>query len=165
MLVISTASGVFRWVFRDGKKWTQNVRILVWYDQGILQVRILEWVARPSSRGCSRPRNRTRGLPNCRQIPNHLSHQGSPYAQGSSDPVKLCIRQILSICGLVVWNWNKTNTHAKTLQCYWIHVLVLPVCVCVCVCVCVYCLRWKTRIQLPHHFYSIHVVHSTQDLL
>ena len=135
MLVISTASHVFSWVFRDGKKWTQNVRILVWYGQRILQARILEWVTRPSSRGCFRLGNRTQGLPHCRQIPDHLSHQGSPYAQGSSDPVKLCIRQILSIYGLVVWNWNKTNTHAKTLQCYWIHLLVLPVCVCVCVCV------------------------------
>ena len=29
-------------------------------------------------------------------------------------------------------------------------------------CVCVYGLRWKTRIQLPHYFCSIHVIHSTQ---
>jgi len=38
---------------------------------GILQPRILEWVAMPSSRGPSQPRDRT----HCRQILHHLSHQ------------------------------------------------------------------------------------------
>ena len=40
---------------------------------GILQARILEWVAMPSSRGSSQP-----GIePSCKQILYHLSHQGS----------------------------------------------------------------------------------------
>jgi len=35
---------------------------------GILQARIVEWVAFPFSRGYSQPRDRTQGLPHCRQI-------------------------------------------------------------------------------------------------
>ena len=41
---------------------------------GILQTRILKWVAMPSSRGSSQPRDRTL---HCRQVFYHLSHQGS----------------------------------------------------------------------------------------
>ena len=44
---------------------------------GILQARILEWVAMPSSRGSSQPRWLNLGLLHCRQILYHLSHQGS----------------------------------------------------------------------------------------
>ena len=44
---------------------------------GILQARILEWIAIPFSRGCSRPRDRNWVLPHCRQILCHLSHQES----------------------------------------------------------------------------------------
>ena len=46
---------------------------------GILQARILEWIAVPCSRRSSIP---TQGLnscfPHCRQILYHLTHQGSP---------------------------------------------------------------------------------------
>ena len=42
---------------------------------GILQARILEWVAIPSSRGSSRPRIEPRS-PHCRQILYHLNHRG-----------------------------------------------------------------------------------------
>ena len=42
---------------------------------GILQARILEWVAIPFSRGSSPPKDPT---PHSRQILYHLSHQGSP---------------------------------------------------------------------------------------
>ena len=46
---------------------------------GILQARILEWVAIPFSRGPSQSRNRT-WVPflSCRQIVYHLSSQGAP---------------------------------------------------------------------------------------
>ena len=44
---------------------------------GILQARILEWVAFPFSRGSSQPRNQNPGLPHCRQILYWLSHKGS----------------------------------------------------------------------------------------
>ena len=43
---------------------------------GILQARILEWVAISYSRGSSRPRSNP-GLPHCRQILYHLSHEGN----------------------------------------------------------------------------------------
>ena len=45
---------------------------------GILQARILEWVAMPSSRGSSQPRGSNPGLLHCRQILYCLSHQESP---------------------------------------------------------------------------------------
>ena len=45
---------------------------------GILQARILEWVAMSSSRGSSRPRDRTHLL-HCKEILYRLSHQGSPF--------------------------------------------------------------------------------------
>ena len=43
----------------------------------ILQARIQEWVAMPSSRGTFPTQGLNRGLPHCRQIPSHLSHQRS----------------------------------------------------------------------------------------
>ena len=45
---------------------------------GILQARILEWVAIPFSRVSSQPRASNPGLPHCWQILYCLSHQGSP---------------------------------------------------------------------------------------
>ena len=45
-------------------------------SMGILQTRILEWVAYPFSRGSSPPRNQTRVLLDCRQILYQLSYQG-----------------------------------------------------------------------------------------
>ena len=48
---------------------------------GILQARILEWVAMPSSRGCSRPRDRTCvSSVSCidRWVLDHQHHLGSP---------------------------------------------------------------------------------------
>ena len=47
---------------------------------GILQARILEWVAMPSSRGASQPRDRTQvSCVSCigRQVLYHQHHQGS----------------------------------------------------------------------------------------
>ena len=47
---------------------------------GILQARILDWVAMPSSRGSFQPRNHNQVslVPHCRWILYCLSHQGSP---------------------------------------------------------------------------------------
>ena len=52
-----------------------------WTDytvHGILQARILNWVAFPFSRGIIPTQGPNRGLPHCRQILYQLSHQGSP---------------------------------------------------------------------------------------
>ena len=69
---------------------------------GILQVRKPEWVAMPSSRRSSPPRDWTHV--SCRQILYHLSHQGSsrilewvayPFSRGSFWPRNLHCKQIL----------------------------------------------------------------------
>ena len=63
--------------------------------RGILQARILEWIAFPFSRGSSQPRDSNPGLPHRRQILYQLSHQGSPgilewvtfpFSRRSSEP-------------------------------------------------------------------------------
>ena len=73
------------WLFRTPMGYTVH---------GILQVRILEWVAFPFSRASSQPRDWT-GLLHCRQILYQLSHQGNPripervahpFSRGSSQP-------------------------------------------------------------------------------
>ena len=49
--------------------------------RGILQARILEWLALPASRGSSRPRARTlvsSRLPHCRRVLYLWCHQGGP---------------------------------------------------------------------------------------
>ena len=46
---------------------------------GILQARILEWVAMPSSRGSSRPQGLNLPLLHWQVDSVLLSHQGSPY--------------------------------------------------------------------------------------
>ena len=51
---------------------------------GILQARILEWVAISFSRGIFPIQGLNPGLPHCREILYHLSHQGSPNAQPGS---------------------------------------------------------------------------------
>ena len=51
---------------------------------GILQTRILEWVASPFSGGSSPPRKTNRGLLHCRRILYQLSYQGSPKILSAS---------------------------------------------------------------------------------
>ena len=58
---------------------------------GILQDRILEWVAGPFSRGSSQPTQGSNpSLPHCRRILYHLSHQGSPQGckVGYNSPIE-----------------------------------------------------------------------------
>ena len=47
-------------------------------SMGIFQARILEWVSMTSSRRSSPTQRLNPGLPHCRPILYHLSHQGSP---------------------------------------------------------------------------------------
>ena len=68
---------------------------------GILQARILEWVAIPSSRGSSQFWDQTRRQNlHCWQILYCLSHQGNLYAK--SLLTSLCM--LISLCNL---NWGK----------------------------------------------------------
>ena len=52
---------------------------------GILQARILEYVAISYSRASSRPRDWTWVSLPCRQTLNHLNHQGSPLGEATRD--------------------------------------------------------------------------------
>ena len=83
---------------------------------GILQVRILEWVAILFSRGSSQPRDRTQvsnpGLLHCRWILYQLSRKGSPrilegitypVARGSSQPRNRT--RVSCIAGEFFTNW------------------------------------------------------------
>ena len=47
------------------------------FVHGILQARILQWVAIPFSKGFFSTQGLNLGLPNCRQILYHLGYQGS----------------------------------------------------------------------------------------
>ena len=80
---------------------------------GILQVRILEWVAFPFSGGSSQSRDQSHGLPHGGQILYQLSHKGSPrildwvaypFSSGSSWP-----RNQTRVCCIAVrffTNWT-----------------------------------------------------------
>ena len=78
---------------------------------GILQTRILEWVAFPFSRGSFQPRDQT-GFPHCKWILYQLSHQGSPrilewvaypFSRGSSQPRDQT--QVSCIAGRFFTSW------------------------------------------------------------
>ena len=69
-------------------------------SMGILQARILEWVAMPSSKVIFSTQGLNPGLPHCRQILYHLSQQGSPY----NPIVKTKPRpQVTNICQVNIW--------------------------------------------------------------
>ena len=58
----------------------------------ILQARILEWVARPSAR-IFPTQGSNPGLPQCRWILYHLSHQGRPYRRADCDTNYLALQK------------------------------------------------------------------------
>ena len=60
---------------------------------GILQDRILEWVAIPFSRGSSQPRDQTQVFHIARWILYQLSHQGFPGGTSGKEPASQCRRQ------------------------------------------------------------------------
>ena len=74
----------------ESKKWKSLSRVWLFATpmdytvHGILQARILEWVAVLFSRRSSQPRDRTQVSHICRWILYQLSHQGSPSEKGPS---------------------------------------------------------------------------------
>ena len=74
----------------------KNLSFFFFFEKRSLpNARILEWVAVPSSRWSSQPRDQTPGLPHCGCILFQLSHKGSPrilkwvtypFSSGSSQP-------------------------------------------------------------------------------
>ena len=60
------------------EKWKRSVVSDSLRPHGLLQARLLEWVAFPFSRGSSPTQGSNPGLLHCRQILYQLSHKGSP---------------------------------------------------------------------------------------
>ena len=88
----------------------------------ILQARILEWVAVPFSRGIFSTQGSNPGLPHCRRILYHLSHQGSsrildwvayPFSRGSSWP--RCRTGISCTAGRFFTSWATRDLRRKTM--------------------------------------------------
>ena len=78
---------------------------------GILQARILEWVAIPFSRGIFQTQGLNPGLPHCRQILYQLSHKGSPDAITNIllKTITARLRRVPEISWLLrgtAWMWN-----------------------------------------------------------
>ena len=71
---------------------------------GILQARILEWVAFPFSRASSQPRNWTQVSPHCRQILYQLSYKGSPRSSSSS----------LLLLGVVAYPFSSRSSQPRS---------------------------------------------------
>ena len=96
---------------------------------GILQARILEWVAVPSSRGSSRPRDRTQvSCISCfvRQVLYHQRHRDSALLKGINKYLEFTEQENLG---------SKTRSERFSMR-----TRASCVCVCahVCVCVCVH---------------------------
>ena len=68
---------------------------------GILKARILGWAAHPFLQGVFLTQGLNLGLLHCRQILNHLSHQGRPY---------MYIRKYIYIY-IYIYIYTHTHTH------------------------------------------------------
>ena len=79
--------------------------------QGLLQARILEWVAIPFSRGIFPTQGSNPGLPHCRQIPYHLSHWSRPCL--SSVLVKTCLVKVMWLCTVFINMGDKPECGKK----------------------------------------------------
>ena len=114
---------------------------------GILQARILDWVAFPFSRGSSQPRDRTQVYLHFRWILYQLSHKASPshgrpvnniwflflffyphlsFIQFSIYqyclPKKKCLTY--TTVKILVWHWTYTEVHIKShlaMACFCLH--------------------------------------------
>ena len=102
------------WLKERRWKWLSHVQLLVtpWTVHGILQARILEWIAFPFSRGIFRIQGSNPVLPHCRWILYQLSHKGIPrtlewvaypFSKGSSGPKNST--GVSSIVGGFFTNW------------------------------------------------------------
>ena len=65
---------------------------------GIFQARVLEWIAISFSSGSSRPRDRTPGLPHCRQTLYRLSHMYVYLYKSIYTSVSFCMDILACIC-------------------------------------------------------------------
>ena len=83
----------------------------------ILQARLLEWVAMPFSWGIFLTQGSKLGLPCCRQILYHLSHQGSPLTATASYLAGNIHRRQLpqsSTCmDIISWEYSQASASSK----------------------------------------------------
>ena len=95
----------------------RDCSLLVSFVHGILQARILEWGAVPFSRGSSQPRVSNPGLPHCRQILDHLSHQAKNTTDKEIDKTYIKKKRkrdesmVISLC--LKWGFRKKTTISK----------------------------------------------------
>ena len=89
---------------------------------GILQARILEWIAFLFSRGSSQPRDQTQVSSICRQILYQLSHKGSPrilewvaypFFSRSSWPRNWTRVSCIGKAGRCFTNWTLRETSSR----------------------------------------------------
>ena len=73
---------------------------------GMLQARILEWVAMPSSRGASQPKDQTQVFCIGRQILYCLSHQGRPVWLYTVYVIQSFLDEYLGGCSFLTFNNN-----------------------------------------------------------
>ena len=117
---------------------------------GILQARILEWVAIPLSRGSSQPRDQTRVSCICRQSLYHLRYQGSPTREerNATKNITIC-----PFCGMPAVGFTSCHTlyssspPCKTRYYYYPHYSIIS-------CWCFYRGKKKTK-YLASIFLSI----------
>ena len=95
---------------------------------GILEARILEWVAIPFSRGFFPTQGLNPGPVHCRQILYHLSHQGSPKSQtvrmqGGNSEVSLaldCSWELIALwCHPLSWSLPSLFFCSLSRDCCW----------------------------------------------
>ena len=79
---------------------------------GILQARMLEWVAIPFLQGLFRTQVLKPGLLQCRQILHHLSHQGSPMVD-----FNLLFFNHISFSYLFIWLSQVLVASLRTFYC------------------------------------------------
>ena len=103
----------FNWKVKVAQLCPTLCNPMIYSVQGILEARILEWVAFSFSRGSSQPRHRMKFYSHCRQILYQLSHKGSPkilewvaypFASGSSRPRNRT--RVSCIAGEFFTNWD-----------------------------------------------------------
>ena len=86
-------------------------------DHGILQARILEWVAMPSSRGSSQPRDRTHIF-----YVSCIGRRGSLPLALLGSPI--CVQNPLNVIGIFKVKWNCKNKRKKKNNMSWICVIL-----------------------------------------
>ena len=94
---------------------------------GILQTRILEWVAMSFSRGSSWPRDQTQvSLPHCRQTLYCLSHPGSPATRReTSNGSMSALSHRVCFCFLTLFLLHKLSLCSCNLSQMWMVLLVV----------------------------------------